>query len=276
MAKATKEAKKVLLPENLLGSILDAAPVGVVVIDQEGTIVRFNGEAERLFGYTSDEILGERIETLVPEHIREKHPSLRQGYLKNPTVRFMGIGLNLSGRRKDGSEFSLEISLNAITSGKQTYGIAVISDITSRIKEGEQQKAKLEKIQQLELAKVSTPLLDVWDDVIVLPLVGAVDSFRAQQAMEKSLTAMEEKRARILIIDITGVLVMDTMVADTLLQMSAAIRLMGGEAIITGISPLMAHTIIRLGVDISGLHSRSTLAQGLVLAIELAQERGRR
>ncbi|MCH8202797.1 MAG: PAS domain S-box protein [Proteobacteria bacterium] len=276
MAKATEEAKKVLLPENLLGSILDAAPVGVVVIDQEGTIVRFNGEAERLFGYTSDEILGERIETLVPKHIREKHPSLRRGYFANPEVRFMGIGLDLSGRRKDGSEFPLEISLNAVTSGKQTYGIAAISDITSRIKERDKEQAKLEKIQQLELAKVSTPLLDVWDDVIVLPLVGVVDSFRAQQAMEKSLTAMGEKRASILIIDITGVLVMDTMVADTLLQMSAAIRLMGGEAIITGISPQMAHTIIRLGVDISGLHSRSTLAQGLVLAIELAKEGGRR
>ena len=270
-----KKAKKNLLPEDVLGSILDAAPVGVVVIDQEGMIVRFNREAERLFSYTSDEVLGERIEMLVPEHIRGKHPSLRQGYFENPSVRFMGIGLDLAGRRKDGSEFSLEISLNAITSGKQKYGIAIVSDITTRIKEGEKVKAKLEKIQQLELAKVSTPLLDVWDDVIVLPLVGAVDSFRAQQAMEKSLTAMEEKRARILIIDITGVLVMDTMVADTLLQMSAAIRLMGGEAIITGISPLMAHTIIRLGVDITGLHSRSTLAQGLTLAIDLAKEGGR-
>lgn len=276
MAEVAKKAEKNLIPENILGSIVDAAPVGIVVIDQEGTIVRFNGEAERLFGYTSGEILGESIETLVPKHIRDKHPSLRQGYFKNPEVRFMGIGLDLSGRRKDGSEFPLEISLNAVTSGKQTYGIAAISDITSRIKERDKEKAKLEKIQQLELAKVSLPLLDVWDDVIVLPLVGAVDSFRAQQAMEKSLTAMEEKRARVLIIDITGVLVMDTMVADTLLQMSAAIRLMGGEAIITGISPQMAHTIIRLGVDISSLHSRSTLAQGLELAIELAQARGRR
>jgi PAS domain S-box-containing protein len=276
MAKGSKEAKKELLPAEACHSVVQAIPVGVVVIAEDGTIVRFNGEAERLFGYTSDEILGEPIETLVPDHIREKHPSLRKGYLKNPEVRFMGIGLDLSGKRKDGKEFPLEISLNAITWENKKYGIAAVSDITSRIKERDVEKAKLEKIQQLELAKVSTPLLDVWDQVMVLPLVGAVDSFRAQQAMEKSLEAMEKKRARVLIIDITGVLVLDTMVADTLLQMTAAIRLMGGEAIITGISPQMAHTVIRLGVDISSLYSRSTLAQGLALAIKLAEERGRR
>lgn len=274
MDEVITKVRKELLSKEVCHSVVQATPVGIVVIDDEGTIVRFNGEAERLFGYASDEILGESIEKLVPDHIREKHPTLRKGYLKKPKVRFMGIGLDLSGRRKDGKEFPLEISLNAITWRKKKYGIAAISDITSRIKERDKEKAKLEKIQQLELAKVSTPLLDVWENVMVLPLVGVVDSFRAQQAMEKSLEAMEKKRARVLIIDITGVLVMDTMVADTLLQMTAAIRLMGGEAIITGISPHMAHTVIRLGVDISGLYSRSTLAQGLSLAIELAEKRG--
>jgi rsbT co-antagonist protein RsbR len=103
----------------------------------------------------------------------------------------------------------------------------------------------------------------------VLPLIGTVDTRRAQDALEKALTSMAEQQMRVLIVDITGVITVDTMVADHLLQMAAAVRLMGGETILTGISPEVARTIVHLGVDLSALKTRATLAQGLALAIKL-------
>ena len=85
--------------------------------------------------------------------------------------------------------------------------------------------------------------------------------------MEKALTRMADQSVKMLIVDITGVPVVDTMVANHLLRMATAVRLMGGEAILTGISPVIARTIVQLGVDLSGLNTRSSLAQGLQFAI---------
>ncbi len=91
--------------------------------------------------------------------------------------------------------------------------------------------------------------------------------------MEKALSFMADQRAKILIVDITGVPVMDTMVANHLIRLASAVQLMGGESILTGISPTTARTIVYLGIDLSNINTRSTLAQGLELAMEFVQKR---
>jgi len=133
----------------------------------------------------------------------------------------------------------------------------------------DQQKVQLERAHYEDLMELSSPLLSVWKGIKVLPLIGTLDSLRTQDAMEKALTCMAEEQVRVLIVDITGVLTVDTMVSDHLLRMATAVRLMGGDCILTGISPEVARTVTQLGVDLSTLHTRNTLHEGLALGIKL-------
>jgi rsbT co-antagonist protein RsbR len=121
--------------------------------------------------------------------------------------------------------------------------------------------------QQAAIRELSTPVIRVFDRVLLLPLVGTIDSYRAQQVMESVLERIGEEQAKVLLLDIAGVVVVDTQVADYLLKTTAAVRLLGAQTIITGISPQVARTIVELGVDLSGLHTRNKLSDGLELAL---------
>jgi len=125
--------------------------------------------------------------------------------------------------------------------------------------------------QQQELLELSTPVVELWTGILALPLVGSLDSARTQVVMESLLEAIVRNRATIAIIDITGVPVVDTLVAQHLLKTVAAARLMGAECIISGIRPQIAQTVIHLGVDLSDVHTKATLADALTLALRKRQ-----
>jgi rsbT co-antagonist protein RsbR len=122
---------------------------------------------------------------------------------------------------------------------------------------------------QAALRELSTPVIRVHDRVLLLPLVGAIDSLRAQQIMDTVLLRIVEEKARCIIIDIAGVPVVDTKVADNLVKTTASVRLLGAQTILTGISAQVARTIVQLGVDISTMHTRSRLQEGIELALDL-------
>lgn len=123
------------------------------------------------------------------------------------------------------------------------------------------------KRHQRAIRELSTPVIEVHESVILLPLVGTVDSHRAQQIMEAVLFQVTEKRARVLILDIAGVPVVDTQVADYLIKATSAVRLLGASTILTGISPQVARTIVELGVDITTMETRNKLSDGIELAL---------
>ena len=108
--------------------------------------------------------------------------------------------------------------------------------------------------QQEELIELSTPVVKLWDGVVALPLIGTLDSARTQVVMENLLERIVETDSAIAIIDITGVPTVDTMVAQHLLKAVTAARLMGADCIISGIRPLIAQTIVHLGLDLSRGH----------------------
>jgi len=119
--------------ETLLSpSILEAIPDAVAAVNQEGVIVRVNSQTETLFGYTRDELIGQKIEMLVPDRHRPQHHLHREHFHQQPKIRRMGSGLDLSGRRRDGSEFSVEISLSPITTADGMMVLSVIRDISDR------------------------------------------------------------------------------------------------------------------------------------------------
>lgn len=266
----TATITKNIAQEIWLESILNAAPLGIIVIDSGGKIFMVNREVEKLFGYKPEELEGQYVEVLIPERYREGHPALRNSYTRSDSeARSMGAERELMALHKDGSEFSIEIGLGPVMIEGKKNIVATIIDTTEKREHAAREKRQAEKIQALynDFLEVSTPLLTLWEGITVLPLIGTLDSRRAQDAMEKSLSRMAEDKVRVLIIDITGVIAVDTMVADQLIRMAAAVRLMGGECILTGISPEIARTVSRLGVDFSELNTRATLADGFALAI---------
>jgi rsbT co-antagonist protein RsbR len=122
--------------------------------------------------------------------------------------------------------------------------------------------------QQQELLELSTPVVQLWDNILALPLIGTLDSARTQVMMEALLEKIVEAGALVAIIDITGVPTVDTLVAQHLLKTVAAARLMGADCIISGIRPQIAQTIVHLGVDLTDVITKATLADAFVVALQ--------
>ena len=127
--------------------LLEVAPDAVVTVDDQGKIVMVNAQTEKLFGYQRNELLGEKVEKLIPEKVREGHSHHRQGYSSNPHPRAMGAGLELNALRKDGTEFPVEVSLSPIHTSEGFRVISSIRDVSERKKtqrQIEQQNRELE------------------------------------------------------------------------------------------------------------------------------------
>ena len=122
---------------------------------------------------------------------------------------------------------------------------------------------------QAAIRELSTPVIKVYDRVLLLPIVGTVDTQRANQIMETVLVQVVEQQAKVIIIDIAGVPVVDTKVADHILQTTAAVQLLGSQTILTGISASVARTVIQLGVEITRVETRAKLAEGIELALSI-------
>jgi rsbT co-antagonist protein RsbR len=122
--------------------------------------------------------------------------------------------------------------------------------------------------QQQELLELSTPVVQLWKDVLALPLIGTLDSARTQVVMESLLQKIVDTGASIAIIDITGVPTVDTLVAQHLLKTVAAARLMGADCIISGIRPQIAQTIVHLGVNLEDVITKATLADAFQIALK--------
>ena len=122
--------------------------------------------------------------------------------------------------------------------------------------------------QQEELLELSTPVVKLWEGVLALPMIGTLDSQRTQVVMESLLQRIVETGSEIAIIDITGVPTVDTLVAQHLLKTVTAIRLMGADAIISGVRPQIAQTIVHLGLDLQGITTKANLSDALALALK--------
>jgi anti-anti-sigma regulatory factor len=162
------------------------------------------------------------------------------------------------------------LSIQAIPLSHEHLCISV-EDITERKRAEELlQQAAAQKqtiqTQQAMLAELSTPLIPLGDQVVVMPLIGAVDSTRAQQVLETLLQGIASSAAQVAILDITGVPVVDTQVANGLIHAARAVKLLGAQVVLTGIRPEVAQTLVGLGADLSGIVTRSTLQSGIAYA----------
>ncbi len=127
--------------------------------------------------------------------------------------------------------------------------------------------------QQQDMLELSTPVVQIWDRIICLPLIGTLDSRRTQLMMERLLDRIVRTRAEVAILDITGVPTVDTQVANYLIKTVNAVRLLGSTCIVTGVGPAIAQTIVHLGIDLAGIITRNQLSDGIRLAFEMTRQK---
>lgn len=151
--------------------------------------------------------------------------------------------------------------------------IAILfEDVTDKRREEEMQRQamiqnEIIRTQQRTLDELSTPLIPITDTILVMPLIGVMDSRRAQRVMDTLLYGVAETRGSTVVLDITGVSMVDTQVANVLVRAAESIKLLGAEAMITGIRPEVAQTLVNLGVDLSNLRTLSSLQSGIAQAL---------
>ena len=148
--------------------------------------------------------------------------------------------------------------------GQIIGGLEYLLDITDRVRQEKKLKEQSETIKE-----ISTPAIKLWDRVVILPVVGVVDSLRAQQMMSTMLKKITETSAKVIILDIQGVAAVDTAVANHLIKIAKATKLMGCRCIISGISPSVAETIVQLGIELKDIATNSTLQDALANAFNI-------
>ncbi len=256
----------------LTRSTLETAADAITWFDFEGNIRYMNAAALAMYGYTADEIPHLHAADFLHS---DMHPfemwrdvfieRLRAG---NTSAQHF----TYTGRRKDGSLFPIEVSVSVIRAGDEQYVCAIIRDISERQQREQETAALKEQVitaQRAALRELSTPLIPITDDTVIMPLIGALDEQRAAMIQETLLVGVSRYNARLALLDITGVAAVDTHVAQALIQAAQAVRLLGARVVITGIQPAIAQTLVHLGEDLGDLETYSTLQAGIARALRL-------
>ena len=243
----------------ILGSFLDAVPLGVVVYDRELRIVRVNRTVEEL-GRVRPEHLGERLTDAFPDADPKVVAAIETVLESGEQI------VNLPIARSDGHSLLLNFFPIRDAHDAVVQVGCLFSDVTEFTEAHDTIRAQRETIREL-----ATPVLELDDRVLVAPLVGEMDTTRVRQLTERLLQAIAETRAKVVIFDVTGVPVIDSAVAHELLSTVSVARLMGTEAVMSGISTDHAEAITRLGIAVSGFETVATLADAVAAARSLSR-----
>jgi rsbT co-antagonist protein RsbR len=242
----------------------DATTEGIL-LHKEGTTIDVNQSFLDMYGYDDpSELIGKNaIElTIATSEDREKiYQNVRSG----------GTGpYEVMAKRADGTTFPIEINARQIHYRGKLVRVVLITDLTRR-KQAEAERERLQQeaidAQKRAIQELSTPIIPVMERIIVMPLIGSIDTLRARNVTRALLAGIREHRAKVVILDITGVSMVDSGVAAYLNNTIQAARLKGARTIVTGISDAVAETIVDLGIDWRGIETLSDLQTGLVVAL---------
>ncbi|NJP06223.1 MAG: PAS domain-containing protein [Chloroflexaceae bacterium] len=251
---------------SIFKSMADTAPDGFGMAHADGTLTYANAAYRAMTGY-GNALLGMNF----LDHFTEADRVLALEALTS-TAHEGGWQGVLNFQRQDGS--IIPVDTKGFVTRDESGNIAAVMGLFRDLSEQHRQEAERTALQQQiidaqrdALRELSTPLIPLSDSVLIMPLVGTIDSQRAQQVMESLLEGAARHQASLVILDITGVSVVDTQVAQAFIQTAQAVKLLGAEVMLTGIQPQIAQTLVHLGVDLSAIQTRGNLQSGIASAL---------
>jgi rsbT co-antagonist protein RsbR len=246
-------------------AILENVEDGYYEVDIVGNLGLFNDALCRIYGYTKDELMGMNNRQYMDEETaKSAYQTFNAVYRTEKPTKAFGWEFI----KKDGTRIPVKTSVSLMrdSTGKPVGFRGFVRDVTER-KQAEAERARLQReiieAQKRALQELSTPIIPVMDRIIVMPLIGSIDTLRAKDIMRALLAGIREHRAKVVILDITGVSIVDSGVANHLNKTIQAARLKGARTIITGISDAVAETIVDLGIDWGGIETRTGLRAAL-------------
>ncbi len=247
------ERRQIRVERRLLRAMMENLEIALWAIEPDGTFIYHDGKALATAGMTPGQLLGLNIFDLYGEASAEEIRAAVNGQQTANHAVQHGIhwqNLYIPMRGEDGAV---------------DYVAGITMDVSEAKNAEGELKLKLETIQQQQRAiqELSTPLIEVWDNVLAVPLVGVIDSQRANNLIERLLAEVSRSGARFAVLDLTGVEALDTSTASHLIRLLASIRLLGAEGLITGISPYVAQTMVGIGIDLTTVKTCANLREGL-------------
>jgi PAS domain S-box-containing protein len=244
----------------LVESIKDYA---IVMLDPTGKVASWNAGAERFKGYRAAEIIGKHFSCFYPAEAIQRGLPEKELAVAAKEGRFEDEGWRV---RKDGKQFWANVVIAALRDPDGT--LRGFSKVTRDLTERKQAEERIQQ-QSREIMELSTPVMQVWQGVVAAPLIGSLDSQRTQQFMERLLNRIVETNSPVALVDIMGVPTIDTQTAQHLIETISAVRLLGAQVVLTGVRPAIAQTLVHLGIDLTGIITRSSLAAGLQVALDI-------
>lgn len=251
--------------------LIENAPDGINITDSQGRITYANRAYHEMVGISAS-LVGRSAADLLPPAERERMTAwTSQEHTKDTFVE------QINYLRADGTTFPVQCSGMVIRDEMgQVMGYATINrDISDQLRAAEEHQELQEQIivaQQAALRELSTPLMPIAEGVVVMPIIGSIDTSRAQQVMETLLEGIAEHDAELAILDITGVKVVDTQVAGALIRAAQAARLLGADVVLSGISPEIAQTLVHIGTELREIIAKGSLQNAIAYALERHQE----
>jgi len=230
---------------------------GTIEFNLDGTIITANDNFLNVLGYSLDEVKGKHHRVFCEESYANS-PEYKNFWEKLNRGEFDSGEYKRIG--KNGREVFIQATYNPIfdVNGKPIKILKIAADITDQ-KRFEAERAK----QAALIMEMSTPVMRLWDNILLLPIVGLVDSKRVQLIMETVLQKILDHQAKIIIMDIQGVPAVDSAVANHIIRVTKATKLMGCTCIITGISPEISQALVNLGIELNDILTQSTLKEGV-------------
>jgi rsbT co-antagonist protein RsbR len=262
----TSQSTAIINYEERYKSLVDqSVDLAIYFLSSTGIIESWNKGAEHFKQYKAEEVIGKHLSMFSTEEDKKKHVVEQELDEATQHGRFEGGGWRV---RKDGTKFWEDEIISALrdTNNKVIGFVKVSHDATDKRK---QQDTIAQ--QRLDLIELSTPVMQLWEGVLALPIIGTLDSDRSNVVMDNLLSAITKTGASVAILDISGVPTVDTTVAQHLMKTMQAAKLMGADCIISGIRPEIAQTMVHLGIDLTEVKTRSSMARALAEALDSMQ-----